>query len=46
MATKNTAVMQTAIKATLPHWQQATWEDYLACCDDPALERTMFLTYG
>ena len=25
--------------AKLPEWQQATWQDYLAACEDPSLER-------
>lgn len=35
------------LDASLPKWQQATWKDYLACCDDPALEQTrLFFNRG
>jgi Uma2 family endonuclease len=30
-------VSKTEPDTTLPQWQPATWEDYLACCDDPEI---------
>ncbi|MBW4491789.1 MAG: Uma2 family endonuclease [Oscillatoria princeps RMCB-10] len=35
------------LDAPLPQWQPATWKDYLACCDDPALEQArLFFNQG
>lgn len=39
MTHSTTTAIPPIIDAPWPQWQPATWKDYLACCEDPALEQ-------